>query len=90
LTKVINIPDPNTSLGLLVFFAVILGIFWGILSERKNRNEQPIQPDRKTKQTEKPEIKDDLLDIGDSEFDGAILLNDYIFPKEFPEIEENN
>jgi hypothetical protein len=90
LTKVINIPDPNTSLGLLVFFAVILGIFWGILSERKNRNEQPVQPDRKTIQAEKPKIKDDLLDIWDSEFDGAILLNDYFFPEEFPELEESN
>lgn len=85
----INIPDPNTSLGLLVFFAVIFGIFWGILSAHKNRNEQPIQPDRKTKQTKKHKEKENLLEIEASEFNGAILFGDYWFPPEFDDIENN-
>jgi hypothetical protein len=80
----------NDGLGLLVFFAVVLGVFWGILSEHKNRNEQPILPDRKTKRTKKRKIKDDLLDIEDSEFDGAIPFGDHWFPSEcFDDIENN-
>jgi hypothetical protein len=80
----------NDGLGLLVFFAVVLGVFWGILSEHKNRNEQPILPDRKTKRTKKRKIKDDLLDIEDSKFDGAILFGDHWFPSEcFDDIENN-
>ena len=77
----------DDGLGILIFLSVVAGI---ILGELKSRKKQPIQFDKKVKHAKKYRVKDDLLDIEDSEFDGAILFGDSWFPPEsFDNIENN-
>jgi len=77
----------NDSLGILIGFAVIGGI---ILGEIRSRQKQPIQPEKNTKIHKELREEPALLDIEDSEFDGALLFGDFWFPAEFPELGENN
>jgi len=73
-------------LGIIVFFTFIAGI---ILGELKSRT-KPKPINGKAKHRKKRKENDDLLDIEDSEFDGAILFGDYWFPPEgFDDIENN-
>ena len=75
----------NDGLGLIVFFTVILGVIWGELKSRT----KPKPINDKVKRAKKHRLKEDL-NIEDSEFDGAMLFGDYLFPEEFPEFGENN
>jgi hypothetical protein len=66
-------------LGFIILFAVVGGLIWGILADKKQS--KPVDKRAKTSDNE------DDLSIEDSEFDGAILFGDYLFPSEIDDLD---
>jgi hypothetical protein len=71
----------NDGLGFLIGFSVLVGLIWGILKGRK-------QSKRGNERAKTDDNEEQELSREDSEFDGAILFDEPLFPPEFDDLED--